>query len=187
MPANPAMPLAREIWGNSFGQEFLFCWHIKQSWQVGNKGKEAEVHQGEKKLTFTLLKCQTFLVFLRKRGQKKSFGTRRRTIPRVSFVSHLGLFHLVLFYILLEPRKVMSEVTFLVLRFFNEFNYIEHQLFEKRKSLFWRKKKADVMKLEMFTPWESGSSKLRCHYLFTSHKPAVFCHHHSEASFGALL
>lgn len=54
--------------------------------------------------------------------------------------------------------------------------------FEK-KVFFWRKKKADVMKLEMFTPWESGSSKLRCHYLFTSHKPAVFCHHHSEASF----
>ena len=45
------------------------------------------------------------------------------------------------------------------------------------------------MKLEMFALWDSTllSSTLRCHYLFTSHKPAVFCHHHSEASFWSLL
>ena len=141
MPANPAMPLAREIWGNSFGQEFLFCWHIKQSWQVGNKGKEAEVHQGEKKLTFTVLKCQTFLVFLRKRGQKKVSVPGEGQYPECHLFPTWDYFTWYSFIFCWNLEKLCQRSPSWSLDF-NEFNYIEDQPFEKRKSLFLEKKES---------------------------------------------
>ena len=93
---------------------------------------------------------------------------------------HLGLFHFVLLeyfqsYIISAPW----------IKFLGGLKVLDFSLFFQVLLSFLEKKA--VMKLEMLSLWDQLGPcplkhKLRCHYLFTSHK-LVFCHHHSVRAF----